>query len=202
MSRSRSGFTLIELLVVIAIIAILIGLLLPAVQKVRDISMTTQCQNNLKQFGVAVHNYHGAYLCLPPSRTAIPLTPTGVTVKTSISIHAFLLPFLEQEAIFRQIDFTQAYNAGPNIAVEAMVVKSFLCPADARGANPPTLAATNYRCSEGTQFNYSWAHFLQQPANSGAATARERMCLETIRGTGRPLTALGPARFTSTAFGS
>src|ERR1700748_829245 len=102
----RSGVTLIELLVVIAIIAILIGLLVPAVQKVREAAMRTQCQNNLKQIGLALHNYEGANNAFPPGRAAFPLV---------VSAQGRILPYIEQDAIGRAVDvkLVPLYNSNP-----------------------------------------------------------------------------------------
>src|SRR6516225_2131942 len=94
----RRGFTLIELLVVIAIIAVLIGLLLPAVQKVREAANRVKCGNNLRQLGLAAHHYHDDHQHLPPSMGYTPLAESGVW-----GHHFFhLLPYLEQDGLFRR----------------------------------------------------------------------------------------------------
>src|SRR4051812_16393741 len=100
---ARPGFTLIELLVVIAIIAILIGLLLPAVQKVREAAARTQCSNNLKQMALAMHDCHDARAILPPICTNGTTTkvPSGAYAGQNYTLHGWLLPYVEQDNIYK-----------------------------------------------------------------------------------------------------
>ncbi len=150
-SRLRAGFTLIELLVVIAIIAVLIGLLLPAVQKVREAAARLKCKNNLKQIGLACHSYHDRTGALPPGY-ATALMSNGTENGPGWGWATFLLDDLEQGNLRRQIDTNVQIGAAQHTTARTQPLKVFLCPSDPEvgtfvvaGTSPPvSVAHANY----------------------------------------------------------
>ncbi len=149
----RRAFTLIELLVVIAIIAVLIALLLPAVQQAREAARRAQCKNNLKQLGLALHNYHDSHSVLPPGRLVTQVDGSG----HCFAAYAHLLPFLDQAPLYNQIDF----NSNPDVGFANAIPVStnlpvLLCPSDPfiilqpATATAPASAVHNYPLNTGT----------------------------------------------------
>src|SRR6476619_130793 len=127
-SRARGAFTLIELLVVIAIIAVLIGLLLPAVQKVREAAARAKCQNNLKQLGVALHNYHSAFNAFPYGWGA----PNVVGNTRTANWRVRLFPFMEMDTVYQQVNLTDTWTSA---VLQNATFPTWTCPSSALPTN-------------------------------------------------------------------
>lgn len=153
------GFTLIELLVVIAIIAILIALLLPAVQQARESARRSQCKNNLKQIGLATHNYHDSHQVFPISHG-----DSG----NSFGWQAMILPYIDQAPLYNQINFNGSIVDADNLEVARTVVTVYLCPSD------PTLP----RVSGGVEIYSNWCY----PHPSCPASSRNNIAVSTYKG--------------------
>jgi prepilin-type processing-associated H-X9-DG protein len=122
----RVAFTMVELLVVLAIMGTLIALLVPAVQKARETSKLVQCQNNLRQLGIALHHYHGVHDCLPP---AMVCSASNLSDAESTGF-TFLLPYLEGDNTYRQYQFDQPWYATVNYGPVGVSIRLFLCPSN------------------------------------------------------------------------
>jgi len=126
--RQSCGFTLVELLVVIAIIGVLVALLLPAVQAAREAARRSQCSNNLKQIGIALHNYHDTYLAFPMN-----YRPSGNTFTSQYATEGWMraiLPFIEQKPLSDTTTAAASMSLAGNLAASDMVIKTYLCPSD------------------------------------------------------------------------
>jgi prepilin-type processing-associated H-X9-DG protein/prepilin-type N-terminal cleavage/methylation domain-containing protein len=180
----RAAMTLIELLVVIALIAVLIGLLLPAVQKVREASARSKCLNNLKQIGLAIHGFENANGYLPPNGCAAPLSTPGVYPGNNYSTLVRILPYVEQTALYKLVDFTAA-SIQPEIS--ATRIGPYLCPSDpgdrASQGMPlfpasPVGYPTTYGPAEG---DWQWWDYSQKTGGNGALAEVSFPCKSGIR---------------------
>ncbi|OJW22033.1 MAG: hypothetical protein BGO49_14755 [Planctomycetales bacterium 71-10] len=183
-ASARRGFTLIELLVVIAIIAVLIALLLPAVQAAREAARRAQCVNNLKQIGLAVHNFESTNGEFPPGAGPAPVgDPTALGDGTRLSPQALILPYLEQSSLYATFNLQIEINSSAeNDTARCQQISAYLCPSDGKGFRSPgtrvnsnstgSLAQSNYYGSNGATaalfFNSASSAFPTNETNSAS----------------------------------
>jgi prepilin-type N-terminal cleavage/methylation domain-containing protein/prepilin-type processing-associated H-X9-DG protein len=168
---ARSGFTLIELLVVIAIIAVLIALLLPAVQQAREAARRTQCKNNLKQLGLALHNFHDTYRRFPPG-AANDMPPHGtetVAGRWGSSWKVYILPYVDQAPIYSRWEFINSSgytNANNRTMVSNMQIPSYRCPSSSM---PDFYSWSSYRTQVTSYMGTAGAYSIAPPTNTKVA---------------------------------
>lgn len=165
-SRRKRGFTLIELLVVIAIIAVLIALLLPAVQQAREAARRTQCKNNMKQIGLALHTYHDTSKFFPLNSSYAP----GAPAVMNRSGYVGMLPYFDQAPMYMQMNMSVSGIVAPNLAFTQKILPSLICPSDPEGtktSNNGTDAATGIPLAP-SDYAFCFGDYVNGSTNTGA----------------------------------
>lgn len=189
-SRPKRGFTLIELLVVIAIIAILIALLLPAVQQAREAARRSTCKNNMKQLGLALHNYHDTHRVLPPGDVnagGYDCGWLGTQETRNHTGHLYMLPYIDQANIYNQINFSMATgmadgngactapSAGIQTSVTSRPIVVFECPSDSYSSGPQSYSSnTAYAVTRDYRTSYSFVYIQYNSGNNSSGGTYER----------------------------
>jgi prepilin-type N-terminal cleavage/methylation domain-containing protein len=174
-TKRCQGFTLVELLVVIAIIGILVALLLPAIQAAREAARRSQCSNNLKQIGLAMHKYHDTFNCLPPG--SVERNSSNALDKHLTNWGVAILPFLEQESLFETYNNEQHNTHADNVPVLQTILPPMICPSDVMTDKVRTVtqlggvkaAPASYKGVAGIRLAAS--AFFDYPPNAGTASA-------------------------------
>ena len=169
MTAQRSAFTLIELLVVIAIIAILIGLLLPAVQKVREAAARTTCKNNFKQIGLAMHNHHDRFGFLPPGYQS-GVDSSGEDTGPGWGWASHILPDVEQDNLHRLIDFKTAITATKHDMARVQKLKVFRCPSDDEIGTFTTAGSVNVELAHSNYVGVFGSNEIEDNPSAGNGT--------------------------------
>lgn len=174
-SKRKQGFTLIELLVVIAIIAILVALLLPAVQQAREAARRAQCKSNLKQIGVALHNYHSSYEMLPPffvndDSLGTNYKQIAQSAPKKANWLVLLLPYLEQTALYNSWNFNLSADANPGRSTEIQVLK---CPTDSNNGTKSSFGSGDWARGNYGMNTAGWALSISSPYWDEAAVTRD-----------------------------
>jgi prepilin-type N-terminal cleavage/methylation domain-containing protein/prepilin-type processing-associated H-X9-DG protein len=171
--RRCVGFTLIELLVVIAIIAVLIALLLPAVQSAREAARRIQCVNNLKQLGLAMHNYESTNNVLPPQMSLLFNNKGAVAWKSSWGVSSRIIPFIEGSALYNTINYTNKVSDPSNATSISQSVSAFICPSEINPQPASTTSASGVTTTYGIS-NYGWCEGDWYTFGGAAAVAPNR----------------------------
>jgi prepilin-type N-terminal cleavage/methylation domain-containing protein len=185
--RLPAGFTLVELLVVITIIGILIALLLPAVQAAREAARRAQCSNNLKQLGLALHNYHAAHNIFPPAITTLGSENPGYYTTLRANWAIIILPYLEQQGLFDSFDFSvsleQAGAGNANVTARGTMLSTMLCPSEPRRNVKCSRAGGNWaRGNYGANIGQANPYYPAQwvPTNQGVMGANLSLGINEI----------------------